>query len=74
MRCLLVHGARAVLNAAKRRKELDGLRAWALQTKQRCGHNKATVALANKLARLVWAVWRSDTPFAFRPSVAALAA
>lgn len=77
LRCLLVHGARAVLNAAKKRKELDGLRAWALRTEQRCGHNKATVALANKLARIVWAVWRSDTPFefrAFRSSITALAA
>jgi transposase len=74
LRCLLVHGARAVLNAAKRRKELDSLRAWALRTEQRRGHNKATVALANKLARIVWAVWKSDTPFAFRSSVTALAA
>ncbi len=74
LRCLLVHGARAVLNAAKRRKELDVLRAWALRVEQRRGHNKATVALANKLARIVWAVWRSDTPFTSRSSVAALAA
>lgn len=77
LRCLLVHGARAVLNAAKRRKELDGLRVWALRVEKNRGHNKATVALANKLARIVWAVWRSDTPFefrAFRSSVTALAA
>jgi hypothetical protein len=26
-------------------------------------HNKATVALANKLARIVWAVWRTGTDF-----------
>ena len=74
LRCLLVHGARAVLNAAKRRKDLDGLRAWVLRVEQHRGHNKATVALANKLARIIWAVWRRDTSFTFRPSVAALAA
>jgi len=30
----------------------------------RRGHNKATVAVANKLGRIVWAVWRRDVPFA----------
>jgi transposase len=27
------------------------------------GHNKATVALANKLARICWAVWKHNTDF-----------
>ena len=27
------------------------------------GHNKAAVALANKMARLVWAVWRNDRDY-----------
>ncbi|MFZ2507697.1 MAG: transposase, partial [Steroidobacteraceae bacterium] len=39
-------------------RPLDRLRAWALATAQRCGYNKATVALANKLARIVWATWK----------------
>ena len=30
---------------------------------QRAGHNKATVALANKLARVCWAVWKNNTDF-----------
>ena len=64
LRCLLIHGARAVLSAAKRYKTPDRLRAWALRVEQRRGHNKATVALANKLARIVWAVWKSDTVYA----------
>jgi len=42
---------------------LDRLRTSALQTQQRCGLNKATVALANKLARIVWATWRYQRPF-----------
>jgi transposase len=67
LRTLLIHGARAVLNAARsaarRGRPLDRLRAWALATAQRCGYNKATVALANKLARIVWATWKYQRPF-----------
>jgi len=35
----------------------------ALATAQRCGYNKTTVALANKLARIVWATWKYQRPF-----------
>jgi transposase len=67
LRTLLIHGARAVLNAAintaRRGRSPDRLRAWALATAQRCGYNKATVALANKLARIVWATWKHQRPF-----------
>jgi transposase len=67
LRTLLVHGARSALQAAQRAAQagrpLDRLRAWALQTQQRCGCNKATVALANKLARIIWATWRYQRPF-----------
>jgi transposase len=67
LRSLLIHGARSVLFAAKRPKQPDRLRAWALQVEQRHGHNKAAVALANKMARMIWAVWRNDTSFESRP-------
>jgi len=73
LRSLLIHGARSVLLAAKRSKQPDGLRAWALQVEQHRGHNKATVALANKMARIAWAVWRHETSFESRP-LSALAA
>jgi transposase len=67
LRTLLIHGARAVLNAARaartRGKPLDRLRTWALQIQERSGHNKAAVALANKLARILWATWRHERPF-----------
>jgi transposase len=56
LRTLLVHGARSVLHHAKRSPKPDRLRAWALAREQARGHNKAAVAVANKLARLVWAV------------------
>jgi len=55
LRMLLIHGARAVLAAAAQQREPDSVRAWALAAAQRLGHNKATVALANKLARFAWA-------------------
>jgi transposase len=63
IRTLLTHGARAVLCRAKCRKAPDRLRTWALRIEQLRGHNKATIALANKLARIVWAVWRRDVEF-----------
>jgi transposase len=63
LRKLLVQGARAVLWAARARKEPGRLRSWALRIEKERGHNKAAVALANKLARIAWAVWRKDVPF-----------
>jgi transposase len=66
LRMLLIHGARAVLLHANRKKahgEPDRLRSWALAREQARGHNKAAVALANKLARIVWAVWRNERSF-----------
>ena len=63
LRMLLIHGARAVLWAAKRRRTPDRLRTWALNLQTLRGHNKAAIALANKLARVVWAVWKHDIDF-----------
>jgi transposase len=67
LRTLLVHGARSALQAAHRAKRsgkpLDRLRSWALECEQRRGHNKATVALANRMARIVWATWKYERPF-----------
>ncbi len=57
LRTLLIHGARAVLSSAKRCENPDSLRRWALRLEKKRGHNVATVGLANRLARIVWAVW-----------------
>jgi len=74
LRCLLTHGARAVLRAAHRRttvqEPLPRLHQWALVVQARRGHNKATIAVANKLARIVWAVWTRDAAFDPRPALA----
>jgi len=63
IRMLLVHGARSVLCHAKKAKQHDRLRAWALALEKRAKHNKAAVALANKLARIAWAVWKRDRDY-----------
>jgi transposase len=67
VRTLLTHGARAVLARAKQMHEagqtLNRLQAWALALQSRAGHNKATCALANKLARIAWATWRYERDF-----------
>ena len=63
LRTLLIHGARSVLLHA-RTKQPDRLREWAHKLSQTHVHNKAAVAVANKMARIVWAVWSRLTPFA----------
>ena len=67
VRTLLVPGARSALLAAHRAQRsgraLDRLRQWALDCERQRGHNKATVALANRLARILWATWKYERPF-----------
>ena len=57
LRTLLVHGARAVVRTAS--GKTDPFNAWVNQLHQRRGFNRATVAVANKNARIIWAVLRS---------------
>jgi transposase len=70
LRMLLINGARSALLAARRYEQPDRLRRWALQVHHLRGHNRAAVALANKLARIIWAVWRHYTCFESRPVLA----
>jgi len=67
LRTLLIHGARAALNAARRAeaagKPVTELQAWSLRRAQTSHPNRATVALANKLTRIAWAVWFHDRTF-----------
>ena len=53
LRTLLIHGARAVMRTADRHE--DPICQWARSVKARRGVHKATVALANKMARQLWA-------------------
>ena len=54
LRTAFIHGARALLRWAPQCS--DPLSRWVMRVKQQHGHNKAAVALANKLARIAWAV------------------
>ena len=68
LRTLLIHGARSVLNAAKRVENPDRLWTWVLSLEARASHNRAAVALANKMARIAWAVWRDERVFQSTPA------
>jgi len=59
LRSLLIHGARSVVQHAKNKE--DRLSQWINQLVVRRGGNKATVALANKMARVGWAILRNKT-------------
>jgi transposase len=61
LRTLYIHGARALLRVAHRHD--DALCRWALAVKARRGWNKAVVALANRLARIAWAVLTQGVPY-----------
>jgi transposase len=70
LRMLLIHGARSILCHAKKAKTPpDRLRTWALERERARGHNKAAVALANKLARIAWAVWRHEHGYQARSEI-----
>lgn len=54
LRMLVIHGARAALNACK--NKVDRRSEWVNQLQARRNTNIATVALANKNARIIWAI------------------
>ena len=58
LRMLLIHGARAVIRHLPRKT--DPLSRWLQRLIERRGINRATVALANKTARRLWAIWRAE--------------
>ena len=61
LRTLLIQGAKsAVMSAGKRS---DRISQWLVQLKERVGWQKAVVALANKNARILWAVLTRDVAF-----------
>lgn len=56
VRTLLIHGARAALRAAQVKQKQDGRSRWVTALAARRHVNIATVALANKNARIAWAL------------------
>jgi transposase len=61
LRSLLVHGARAVVRQAANKD--DALSRWINKLKATRGPNKTAVALANKMARMGWAILRHETVY-----------
>ncbi len=66
LRRYLIHGARSILMHAKE-NDPDPNKRWALRLKEKAGMNKATVALAHRLARLVWCILHEDREYTQRP-------
>jgi len=54
LRMLYIHGARAVLRHSA--NKTDSFSRWAQAVLARRGHNKACVAVANKMARMAWVI------------------
>ena len=71
LRTLLIQGARAVFNAKMRfttetqkvKKDYSKFTGWMFNLSERCGHNRTVVAVANKLARVVFAVLNSGNNY-----------
>ena len=61
LRTLLIQGAKSVVHTAHQRS--DPISRWVQALKERSGWQKVVVALANKNARILWAVMTRDKPF-----------
>jgi transposase len=62
---MLIHGARAVLLRVK--YDTGGFGQWVHRLAQRAPRNKVVVAIANKLARMAWAVLSSGQDYRHQP-------
>lgn len=65
LRTLYIHGARAVLRHSENKTDRFSL--WAQALKSRRGHNKACVAVANKIARMAWVIMAKGE--SYRPAI-----
>jgi transposase len=71
LRTLLIQGARAVLNsklrftteAQKTNKDFSKFSYWMFNLSERRGYNRTVVAIANKLARVVFAILRNGADY-----------
>ena len=61
LRTLLIQGAKSAVMSAHRRQ--DRISTWAVALRQRSGWQKAVVTLANKNARILWAVMTRGEAF-----------
>src|SRR6201997_4665925 len=65
LRRMLIHGARSVLFRVK--YDTGGFGQWVQRLAQRAPSNKVVVAIANKLARIAWAVLSSGQDYRHQP-------
>ena len=65
LRTLFIHGARAVLRHSE--KKTDAFSRWAQAVLARRGHNKACVAVANKMARIAWVIMAKGETYRVAP-------
>jgi transposase len=61
LRSLLIHGARSVIQRLGEKQ--DRRSCWLRQLVARRGKNVASVALANKNARIIWALMTHDEDY-----------
>ena len=61
LRCLLVHGARSAVRTAKNKD--DRLSRWIIDLQSRRHANVVAVAMANKIARMAWAMMAKDVDY-----------
>ncbi len=61
LRTLLIHGARSALRCAGNKP--DKMLCWAKKLAERRGYNVAAVGLANKMARVIWAILANDRSY-----------
>jgi len=64
LRMLLIHGARSVMRFVHRRS--DRISCWAARLEQRRGKNVATVAMANKMVRMAFALLKKGEVYEVR--------
>ena len=70
LRCLLVHGARSVINRIDRKDKTDARSRWVKNMLMRRHKNVVVVALANRMARTAWAVLNSGQAYEDNPAPA----
>jgi transposase len=61
LRSMLIHGARSVVANAKNKQDPKSI--WIMNKLARSNHNKTVIALANKIAKIAWAILAHDTEY-----------
>ena len=71
LRTLLIHGARSVLLSHSRHRRDSPLHTWLAELLKRRPSNVVVVALANKMARTIWALITKNQDYRVPAQVAA---